>query len=91
MRVPMPPMYGSGIRNPNRARLGMVCARLATATIGRASAGRRAAISPRGIPIAAAIAVEAATRTTCSPRRVAISARCDAMNVSSSFTGSPVE
>ena len=89
VRVPMPPMNGNGIKNPNRARLGMVCARLARPTIGRASKGRRAATMPSGMPMAAAMAVEAATSTTCSPNRVAISARWDVMNASNSVMWRP--
>ena len=76
VRVPMPPTNGSGIRNPNSARLGMVCARLASATIGLAIDGRRAATMPSGMPIAAATAVDANTRMTCSPSRAMNSARC---------------
>ena len=75
VRVPMPPTNGSGIRNPNSARLGMVCARLAMATIGRARAGRLAATMPNGMPMAAATSVETSTSTTCSPSRAANSAR----------------
>src|SRR5688500_19262416 len=48
VRVPMPPMNGSGIRKPNSARLGIVCVRLASATIGRDHDGRLAAMMPRG-------------------------------------------
>ena len=41
VRLPMPPINGMGSRNPNSARLGIVCATLANPSTARCSAGRR--------------------------------------------------
>ena len=78
VRVPMPPMNGSGSRNPNSARLGMVCARLASADErprDRAAAARRGCRAGCRSPRRSR--VDTSTSTTCSPSRAANSARCD--------------
>ncbi len=75
VRAPIPPMNGSGIRNPKSARLGIVWTTFAKPSTGRASRGRRVSATPSGTPIATASAVDRKTSTTCSPVRAAISAR----------------
>src|SRR6185295_16684560 len=79
-RAPTPPTSGTGSRNPNIARLGIVCTMLATAISGAASRGRFAANTPSGTPSATAAEVEAATSSTCCPSRLASSALCDNQN-----------
>ncbi len=64
-RAPTPPMSGTGSRNPNIARLGMVWTMLASAISGAASLGRRAENTPSGTPMQTATSVEIATSTTC--------------------------
>ena len=64
-RAPMPPTSGTGSRNPNIARLGMVWTMLATPTSGALSRGRRAANTPVGTPRAIAASVDTATSSTC--------------------------
>ena len=71
-------MSGSGSRNPNIARLGMVWTTLASQTIGAPSRGRRAASTPTGMPIAIAAPVDTATSTTCWSSSARNSARCAA-------------
>ena len=62
VRVPMPPMNGSGIRKPNSARLGMVCARLAKRDDrSRQPAGDARRRCRAESPIAAASAVDHTT------------------------------
>jgi hypothetical protein len=75
VRAPIPPMRGSGIRNPKRARLGIVWTTFAKPRTGRARRGRRVSATPSGTPIATASAVETRTRTTCSPVSATISVR----------------
>src|SRR5712691_17776 len=82
VRTPMPPMKGTGIRKPKRARLGMVWARLARARTGRARRGRRARAMPRGTPIATAMPAETRTSRTCWPVRSSSSERRSARNLS---------
>src|SRR5450432_3137000 len=48
VRLPMPPINGRGTRKPNSARLGMVCAMLATPTAHRRGRGRRESSTPAG-------------------------------------------
>src|SRR5712691_2430725 len=76
-RAPTPPTKGTGSRNPNIARLGMVWTMLAIAISGEARRGRRAANTPSGTPSPTATSVDAATSTTCWPSRLPSSARCD--------------
>ena len=52
VRLPMPPMNGSGTRKPNSARLGMVCAMLAKPTAQRRGPGRRERRTPPGSAMA---------------------------------------
>src|SRR5438034_1238174 len=78
VRTPMPPMKGTGIRKPKRARLGMVWARLARARTGRARRGRRARAMPSGTPIATAMPAETRTSRTCWPVRSSSQSACDA-------------
>ena len=93
--APMPPTNGSGSRKPSSARLGMVCAMLATATTGRPRRGRRAATMPSGTPIAmAAIGRDHAPGTRAAPSSAPSSApmrqprsRSDASAVSSLRAG----
>src|SRR6266478_5482137 len=56
-RRPMPYEPSIGIRNPNRARLGMVCSTFAIASTGLASRGRRVSTMPTGMPTTAAAPV----------------------------------
>src|SRR5881409_1303514 len=78
----MPPMKGTGMRKPKRARLGMVWARLAKASTGRASRGRRARAMPRGTPSATAMLADTSTSSTCCPTSSRSSARRSARNLS---------
>src|ERR1700730_7452201 len=82
VRTPMPPMKGTGIRKPKRARLGMVWARVARARTGRARRGRRARARPRGTPSATAMPPETRTSRTCWPVRSSSSDRRSARNLS---------
>src|ERR1700704_6018112 len=75
-RAPTPPINGTGSRNPNIARLGIVCTMLATAISGEARRGRLAEKVPSGTPSATATNVEPATSSTCCPTRLASSTRC---------------
>ena len=50
VRWPIPPISGTGIRNPNSARLGMVCPTLANHSAHRRPAGCRASIAAAGNP-----------------------------------------
>jgi hypothetical protein len=61
-RASVPPISGSGIRNPSIARLGMVWVMLAIASANRAARGRRAHAIPSGTPSAAATASDTPTR-----------------------------
>src|SRR6266849_1683364 len=79
-RAPTPPTRGTGSRNPNIARLGMVWTMLAIAISGAARRGRRAANTPSGTPSPTAASVDAATSTTCWPSRLPSSAPCDNQN-----------
>src|SRR5204862_578846 len=81
-RAPTPPTRGTGSRNPNIARLGIVWTMLAIAISGEARRGRRAANTPSGTPSPTATSVDAATSTTCWPSRLPSSARCDNQNES---------
>src|ERR671918_327423 len=54
----MPPINGNGIRNPKRARLGIVCITLAMPSTGLRSASLRVSRIPVGIPIATARKVQ---------------------------------
>src|SRR6185503_20313318 len=83
VRTPMPPMKGTGIRKPKRARLGLVWARLARPRTGRARRGRRARAMPRGTPMATARPADTRTRRTCCPVRSSSSDRRSARNLSS--------
>ncbi len=65
VRGPTPPMNGNGNRNPNSARLGIVCVMLAMASTGRPSRGRRNAKMPAGRPSAVAAPVETITSRRC--------------------------
>src|SRR5439155_538977 len=65
--APMPPMNGSGMRKPNRARLGTVWNTFATPSTGPRHAGRRVSRTPSGTPITIAAPVEIATRYRCCP------------------------
>ena len=65
--APIPPMKGSGMRNPNRARLGMVWNRLASPSTGARQAGRRVSRIPPGTPTTMAMTVELATSDRCCP------------------------
>ena len=67
--APIPPIKGSGMRNPNRARLGMVWNTLARPSTGPRHAGRRVSTMPPGTPTTMAIAVELATSDRCCPTR----------------------
>src|SRR2546430_17377509 len=60
-------MKGSGIRKPNRARLGIVCITLAIANTGARRRLRRVIKMPSGKAIATAIAIETNTSQTCCP------------------------
>src|SRR5207253_6907439 len=60
-------MKGSGIRNPNRARLGIFWNTLASPSTGARQAGRRVSAMPTGTPTTIAMAVELATSDTCCP------------------------
>jgi hypothetical protein len=60
--APTPPMKGSGIRNPNSARLGIVCSTLATPSTGVRHSGRRVSSTPSGTPMTIARPVETVTR-----------------------------
>src|SRR6266508_2529580 len=80
-RAPTPPKNGTGRRNPNIARLGMVWTTLAKPTTGVLSRGLRAARIPIGTPIATAAVVEISTRKTCCATRLASSPRCDIQKV----------
>src|SRR5438552_11474670 len=83
VRTPMPPMNGTGMRKPKRARLGIVWARLARARTGRARRGRRASAMPTGTPTATAMPAETRTSSMCCPTRRASSARRSARKRSS--------
>src|SRR5204863_512546 len=52
VRAPMPPRNGSGMRNPNSARLGIVWNTLASPSTAPRHAGRRVSSTPSGTPIA---------------------------------------
>jgi hypothetical protein len=66
VRVPIPPMNGSGIKKPNKARLGTVCTIFATARMGRLNRGLRVIRIPTGRPIATAMSIEIPTISRCS-------------------------
>src|SRR5213595_2787801 len=74
--APMPPMNGSGMRKPNRARLGTVWNTFATPSTGPRHAGRRVSRTPSGTPITIAAPVEIATRYRCCPRVPGLPASC---------------
>src|SRR6185503_12657519 len=78
----MPPTKGGGIRNPNKARLGIVCSTPATASTGRARRRFRVSRIPTGTPMATATAVESSTRIRCWTTRAASSARRSARKLS---------
>src|SRR6185369_668513 len=80
----MPPTKGRGIRNPNKARLGIVCSTPATASTGRARRRFRVSRIPTGTPMATATAVESSTRIKCWTTRPASSARRSARKLSMS-------
>src|SRR5688572_19515444 len=63
----MPPISGMGIRNPNSARLGIVCTTLANPRSHRRARGRRVNRIPIGTPIRIASAMALPTSTRCSP------------------------
>ena len=67
VRFPIPPINGMGIRNPNSARLGMVCMTLAKPSSGVRRAARREISTPSGKPMAQAINIERPTRMRWSP------------------------
>ena len=73
--APTPPMNGTGMRNPNIARLGIVWTMFASVIRGAPTLGRLDATMPSGTPIATATAVEATTSITCWPSSAATSAR----------------
>ncbi len=58
VRLPMPPMNGIGIRNPNSARLGMVCITFAKPSNGVRNAARRVSKMPSGSPAPTAMAID---------------------------------
>src|SRR5579883_1477818 len=62
----MPPRSGIGIRNPNSARLGMVCMTLENPRSQFRSAARRVSRMPSGMPRAMATPMALATSTRCS-------------------------
>ena len=66
VRFPMPPMSGTGIRNPNSARLGTVCMMLAKPTTQRRHAAKRVSSIAAGIAMAAASSMAMATNCRCS-------------------------
>src|SRR5882672_8703284 len=78
----MPPTKGRGIRNPNKARLGIVCITPATASTGRARRRFRVSRIPTGTPTRTATAVESSTRIRCWTTRPASSARRSARKLS---------
>src|SRR4030095_1344273 len=65
VREQTPPMKGSGIRKPNRARLGIVCITLAMPRTGPRNFWRREIRMPTGSAMATAIAIEMKTSQTC--------------------------
>src|SRR5882672_4472641 len=82
VRAPIPPTKGSGIRKPNRARLGIVCSTPTTASTGRARRRLRVSRIPTGTPMATATDVESRTRIRCWTTRPASSARRSARKLS---------
>jgi hypothetical protein len=89
VRGPIPPMKGSGSRNPRSARLGIVWATLATNSTGRLNFGRWNARMPAGIPTSAAAAVETATSSMCCNMSLASSAACVCQKRSNALTVAP--
>src|ERR1700690_2417291 len=65
VRVPIPPISGIGIKNPNSARLGTVCMIFANARDQRRKIGCRGESTPSVIPSAAAMAIESNTSSMC--------------------------
>src|SRR4030095_8247627 len=65
VREQTPPMKGSGIRKPNRARLGIVCITLAMPRTGPRNFWRREIRMPTGSAMATAIAIEMKTSQRC--------------------------
>ena len=88
-RAPIPPTRGTGSRNPNIARLGIVWTTFARPTIGALNRGRRAAKMPRGMPIATAASVDTVTSVMCWASSETNSARCDTQNASSLVIADP--
>src|SRR3989442_13626989 len=76
----MPPMKGKGIRNPNSARLGMVCITFAIPRSGPRRRFRRVIRIPSGKAIAMAIAVEIKTSQTCCAMCATMSDQLDRRN-----------
>src|SRR5450755_1122289 len=66
VRFPIPPINGTGIKNPNSARLGMVWNTLATPSATLRRAGRCTIKIPSGSAIATAITMANKTNSTCS-------------------------
>src|SRR5437899_1160455 len=73
VRLPIPPMKGTGMRNPNSARLGMVCKIFAKPTTQRLSDTRRVSQTPVGIEMPIAINIAISTSSRCSAVNPAIS------------------
>src|SRR5437870_11159636 len=73
VRLPIPPMKGTGMRNPNSARLGMVCKIFAKPTTQRLSDTRRVSQTPVGMEMPMAINIAISTSSRCSAVNQAIS------------------
>src|SRR5437588_5593257 len=76
----MPPMKGNGIKNPNSARLGIVCITFAIPKSGPRRRFRRVIKIPSGKAIAMAIAVEIKTSHTCCATCATMSDQLDRKN-----------
>src|SRR5687767_1505907 len=80
VRIPMPPMSGSGISSPNSASEGMVCTMSTIRRATRPARGWRTQATPMGIPATDATTMAASTISTCWPVARAISVHMDGLD-----------
>src|SRR5438132_155751 len=73
VRLPMPPISGTGMRKPNSARLGIVCRILAKPSTQPRMPARRVRKTPVGMATADAINMATSTGSRCSMVSEAIS------------------
>ena len=73
VRVPMPPMNGTGMRSPKSARLGIVCTTLAAPSTRRCQAGRASARCRAARRRRSRVPTDTTTSSRCRPVSVRIS------------------